>query len=117
MNMSNSTEERPWGSYEVLQDHATCKVKRICVKPGKRLSYQYHHNRSETWVFVSGNGNVVLNDEVQPVSPGCVIQISQMVKHRVHNTGTGDLEFIVVQLGSYFGEDDIVRVEDDFGRV
>ena len=112
-----SIEERPWGSYTVLQDCEVCKVKRIKVLPGKRLSYQYHHNRAETWVFITGNGTVVINDELQPVAPGCVVQIPQMDKHRVHNTGVGNLEFIEVQLGSYFGEDDIVRIEDDFGRV
>ena len=113
----SAPEERPWGAYTVLQDSPNCKVKRIKVLPGKRLSYQYHHNRAETWVFISGRGTVLINDDLQPVSPGCVVQILQLDKHRVHNTGIESLEFIEVQLGSYFGEDDIVRIEDDFGRA
>ncbi len=110
-------EERPWGKYVVLHDSDDCKVKRITVKPGQRLSYQYHHKRSEIWTFVCGEGIVTLNDVDILVKEKTVVQIGMGDRHRVHNTGDKILEFIEVQLGSYFGEDDIVRLEDDFGRA
>ena len=101
-------EYRPWGYYEILKEKTNYKVKRITVKPGERLSYQYHHKRSEVWTIVSGKATITLD--------GDTILISQGTKHRVKNKGQDDLVFIEVQHGSYFGEDDIVRIEDDYNR-
>jgi mannose-6-phosphate isomerase len=110
------TDERPWGRYEVLLDADYCKVKRLWVKPGQRPSYQYHHKRSEVWTVVAGSGIVVLDDEPRAVAAGNTIIVPVGVKHRIENTGSEDLVFIEVQHGSYFGEDDIVRIEDDYKR-
>jgi mannose-6-phosphate isomerase len=108
--------ERPWGRYEVLQEGATYKVKSIHVNPGKRLSYQRHQKRSEHWYVTDGSGEVTLDGKVQVVSRGSIIEIPQGMLHRISNTRDRELIFIEVQTGSYFGEDDIERVEDDFGR-
>ena len=108
--------ERPWGRYEVLQEGATYKVKSIHVNPGKRLSYQRHQKRSEHWYVTDGSGEVTLDGKVQVVSRGSIFEIPQGMLHRISNTGDRELIFIEVQTGSYFGEDDIERVEDDFGR-
>jgi mannose-6-phosphate isomerase len=108
--------ERPWGRYEVLQEGATYKVKSIHVHPGKRLSYQRHQKRSEHWYVTDGSGEVTLDGKMQVVSRGSIIEIPQGMLHRISNTGDRELIFIEVQTGSYFGEDDIERVEDDFGR-
>jgi len=108
--------ERPWGRYEVLQEGATYKVKSIHVNPGKRLSYQRHQKRSEHWYVTDGSGEVTLDGKVQVVSRGSIIEIPQGMLHRISNTGNSELILIEVQTGSYFGEDDIERIEDDFGR-
>jgi mannose-6-phosphate isomerase len=100
----------------VLQEGATYKVKSIHVLPGKRLSYQRHQKRSEHWYVTDGNGEVTLDGKVQEVSRGSIIQVPQGSLHRISNTGSNELIFIEVQTGTYFGEDDIERVEDDFGR-
>ena len=109
-------EKRPWGSFFVIQESSSYKIKRIEVNPGQRLSYQYHNKRSEVWVIIQGTGNVTLNDIERKYSKGDTILIPQGMKHRIKNTGTEDTIFIEVQTGSYFGEDDIVRIEDDYNR-
>ncbi len=111
------TEQRPWGHYVVLADEADHKVKRIVVDPGSRLSLQYHHQRAEHWSIVSGEGVVTRGDDRIPVRAGTDVAIPAGARHRVENTGKEPLVFIEVQRGSYFGEDDIVRLHDDFGRV
>lgn len=109
---------RPWGTYTVLSDEADHKVKRIEVLPGARLSYQQHARRAEHWFFISGRGNVVLDGRDVAVRAGTAVDIELQMPHRVENTdGTEPLVFIEVQHGTYFGEDDIVRLEDDFGRA
>ena len=108
--------DRPWGRYEVLQEGATYKVKSIHVLPGRRLSYQRHQKRSEHWYVTDGAGEVTLNGKVVKVSRGSIITVPQGCAHRMSNTGESELIFIEVQTGSYFGEDDIERIEDDFGR-
>src|SRR5579862_9619548 len=110
-------DERPWGSYEVLVDAPDHKVKQIVVKPGKRLSYQMHARRSEHWFIVRGAGVVTLDDVCLDVRAGSTIDVALGASHRIENTGVADLVFVEVQHGEYFGEDDIVRLEDDFGRV
>src|SRR5205823_1960989 len=109
-------EERPWGRFEVLKDETLFKSKKISIWPGQRLSYQSHAKRTEHWVIVNGVGEVTLNDEIHRLKPGDHILIPQGAKHRMSNPGLGVLEFIEIQLGSYFGEDDIVRYSDDYGR-
>tara|TARA_Y100000593_G_scaffold74496_1_gene137166 strand:- start:169 stop:528 length:360 start_codon:yes stop_codon:yes gene_type:complete len=114
--MSNYYEERPWGSFEHLLDEEYCKVKRIIVKPGQRLSYQFHYKRSEAWVIVQGTATVTLNGEDIEYTNGQIVDIPVRTKHRVRNDSKEDLIFIETQTGTYFGEDDIVRIEDDYGR-
>ena len=109
---------RPWGMYVVLDDAAADhKVKRIVVEPGKRLSYQQHAKRSEHWFVVTGIATVILNGTEQQVGPGQSIDIPVGTAHRCENRGSEQVVFVEVQHGTYFGEDDIVRLEDDFGRA
>ena len=111
-------DERPWGGYVVLDDgSADHKVKRITVAPGKRLSYQRHARRSEHWFIVAGTAKVTLDGAEHLVEAGSAIDIPQGTAHRCENPGDEPLVFIEVQHGSYFGEDDIVRLEDDYGRA
>ena len=110
-------EERPWGRYDVLADCDDHKVKRITVRPGKRLSYQRHAHRAEHWFVVSGSGTVTLDDRAIDVVAGVAVDVPVGAAHRVESTGAEDLVFIEVQHGESFEEDDIVRLEDDFGRA
>jgi mannose-6-phosphate isomerase len=110
-------DRRPWGSYTVLDGTDTYKVKRIEVLPGKRLSYQSHDRRAEHWFVVAGIAKVTLNGQESLVKAGESIDIDVRDAHRVENPDEAEtLIFIEVQTGDYFGEDDIVRLEDDFGR-
>jgi mannose-6-phosphate isomerase len=111
------SDERPWGSFTVLDDAEGYKVKRMVVRPGKRLSYQRHAHRSEHWFVVHGRGRVLMDGSTVELTEGMAIDIPVTVAHRIENDGEEDLVFIEVQHGDYFGEDDIVRLEDDFGRV
>tara|TARA_B100000424_G_C22733828_1_gene397689 strand:+ start:285 stop:629 length:345 start_codon:yes stop_codon:yes gene_type:complete len=113
----NYKESRPWGTFENLLDTDYCKVKKIIIKPGQAPSYQYHFKRSEIWVVVKGKGQLKLDNEISPVETGQTIYIPLKSKHQIKNTGDKDLIFIEIQQGSYFGEDDIVRLEDNYGRV
>lgn len=109
-------EIRPWGKFEVLRDTADFKSKVITVDPGAQISYQSHAKRAEHWTIIKGRGEVVLNDEIIPVHAGSHVFIPLQAKHRIRNTGKDPLTFVEVQLGTYFGEDDIVRYEDSYGR-
>jgi mannose-6-phosphate isomerase len=109
-------DERPWGNYTVLSDEDDHKVKRVVVHPGKRLSYQTHARRAEHWYVVSGTATVTLDGEDHEVPAGRSVDIGQGMAHRCANQGDEDVVFIEVQRGDYFGEDDIIRLEDDFGR-
>lgn len=108
---------RPWGEYWVLEDVETHKVKRILVNPGGRLSLQYHHKRGEVWTIVSGTGTITIDKEVKDYTAGQVAQIPQGAVHRIENNTNEPVVFIEVQYGTYFGEDDIVRLEDDYNRI
>lgn len=111
-------DRRPWGSYTVLDEGAGFKVKRIEVLPGKRLSYQKHLHRAEHWFIVQGTARVTLNDETYDLEENRAIDIAIGDKHRVENPEPDrTLIFIEVQKGDYLGEDDIIRFEDDFGRI
>jgi mannose-6-phosphate isomerase-like protein (cupin superfamily) len=106
--------ERPWGTYTVLSDDAPDhKVKRIVVYPGKRLSYQRHGKRAEHWFFLSGTAEVTLDGVVIERTAGQVIDIPVETNHRVANAGTDNVVFIEVQHGTYFGEDDIGRADEE----
>jgi mannose-6-phosphate isomerase-like protein (cupin superfamily) len=110
-------DRRPWGTFTVLDEGDGFKVKRIEVLPGKRLSYQKHAQRAEHWVVVQGTAKVTLDDEEINVRAGEAIDIGVGSAHRVENADTELLVFIEVQRGPYLGEDDIVRLQDDFGRA
>ncbi len=118
--MSNTelyTENRPWGSFTILEETDTYKTKRIDVNPGKRLSYQSHERRDELWIIVAGKAKITLDDEDHFLKYGENIVIKTKQKHRIENVGNEICSFIEVQTGTYFGEDDIVRYEDDFERA
>ncbi len=110
-------DRRPWGTFTVLDEEDGFKVKRIEVLPGKRLSYQKHTQRAEHWVVVQGTAKVTLDDREIIVKAGEAIDIAVGSAHRVENPGEAVLVFIEVQRGNYLGEDDIVRLQDDFGRA
>jgi len=110
-------DRRPWGTFTVLDEGDTFKVKRIEVLPGKRLSYQKHAQRAEHWVVVEGIAKVTLDDRDIIVEKSEAIDIPIGSAHRVENPGDELLVFIEVQRGSYLGEDDIIRLQDDFGRA
>lgn len=108
---------RPWGAYDSIDNGARFQVKRITVKPGATLSLQMHHHRAEHWIVVSGTAEVTRGDEVILLSENQSTYIPLGVTHRLKNPGKLPLELIEVQSGSYLGEDDIVRFEDQYGRA
>ena len=107
---------RPWGSVQALEDGERYQVKRLVVKAGERLSLQMHHHRSEHWIVVRGTAKVTINDQIKTVHENESIYIPLGATHRLENPGKIPLELIEVQTGSYLGEDDIVRIEDDYKR-
>ena len=117
MDTSPKFDRRPWGTFTVLDEGENFKVKRIEVLPGKRLSYQKHAQRAEHWFVVQGSARVTLDDREITVASGEAIDIAVGSAHRVENPGDELLVFIEVQRGTYLGEDDIVRLQDDFGRT
>jgi len=108
---------RPWGSYTVLEDAADCKVKRLTVKPGQVLSLQFHRRRSEHWTVVRGSARVRVGANEFVLERNQSTYIPMGIVHRLENPGSEDLHLIETQCGDYFGEDDIVRLEDVYGRV
>ncbi len=112
----HTTVHRPWGSYTVLEDAPDCKVKRLTVKPGQVLSLQMHHRRSEHWTVVRGTAKVRVGDEEKLLHRNQSVYIPMETKHRLENPTDEDIALIEVQCGDYFGEDDIVRYEDVYGR-
>jgi mannose-6-phosphate isomerase-like protein (cupin superfamily) len=110
-------EERPWGNYTVLHAHETCQVKRLVVNPGKRISLQSHKFRAEHWFIVSGHGIAELDGKKIEMGPGDSIDIPTGSKHRISSSVSCPLIFVEVQTGSSFDEGDIVRYEDDYGRL
>ncbi|MCB1053545.1 MAG: mannose-1-phosphate guanylyltransferase/mannose-6-phosphate isomerase [Acidobacteria bacterium] len=115
--VNHLTVVRPWGSFTQLIEAPGFKVKRLDVKPGKRLSLQMHHQRDEHWVVVRGQAIVVRGDQTHQLNTNDYIFISKKVQHRIENATDQPLTIIEVQLGPYLGEDDIVRFSDDFGRA
>jgi mannose-6-phosphate isomerase len=109
-------EVRPWGRFETLSESGSHKVKRIYVNPGSRLSYQRHEKRAEHWFIVSGLAKATHNGVESTLKAGDSLDIAIGDLHRIENIGTDLVVFIEVQTGSYFGEDDIERIEDDYSR-
>ena len=114
--MSADDSQRPWGRYEILQDTPTFKVKTIWVEPGHRLSLQRHQKRQEHWFIVSGVADVVLGEEKFKRYPNETVDVAVGQLHRIGNSGTEVMVFVEVQTGTYFGEDDIERIQDDYAR-
>ena len=115
---SSLFEERPWGSFAILDEGENYKVKRLEVLPGKRLSYQRHSRRAEHWYVVRGTAKVTLNDAEILVPTGEALDIPLGAAHRIENSAADEkLVIIETQTGDYFGEDDIERLDDDFGRA
>ena len=108
--------DRPWGWYENLQNDERYKVKRLFIRPNQKISLQYHNQRDEHWVVVSGNGKLELNDEVKNISIGDYIFVPVSSKHRITG-GNGGIMIIEIQLGKLCDEEDIVRIQDDYGRI
>lgn len=107
---------RPWGKYTVLEEGERYKIKRITVLPGKRLSLQRHYHRSEHWVVVRGTAHITVDGKEKLLQPGESVFVPAGLSHRLENPGKVVLELIETQIGEYLGEDDIERIEDDFGR-
>lgn len=108
---------RPWGYYQILSDAPDHKVKRIVVEKGGCLSLQRHQQRSEHWFAVSGTGVANVSGKIISLKKGVAVDVLQGAVHRLENTGSADLVVIEVQTGTYFGEDDIERLEDKYGRA
>jgi len=115
--ITQESSQRPWGYYVVLADMPDHKVKRIHIKPGKRLSLQRHKHRAEHWHILTGTAIVTRNNEQLTLHPGDSVDIPKGAIHRIENPGPNEMYFTEVQQGDYFGEDDIERLEDDFGRA
>jgi mannose-6-phosphate isomerase len=117
-NRGMRTEERrPWGGFLILEERSTHKLKRIWIHAGHRLSYQKHLKRSEHWVIVEGKAKVILDGREMLLEPGDCIHIPQGLAHRIGNIGENILTFIEIQRGDDFSEDDVIRLEDDYGRA
>jgi mannose-6-phosphate isomerase len=114
--MALESEERPWGSWHVIDVAEGYKIKRIHVNPGSRLSLQSHEHRSEHWVVIQGEATCEINGEVSVVRHDESIDVPLGARHRLGNQGAEELVIVEVQLGGYTGEDDICRYEDDYGR-
>ena len=114
--MAEQSADRPWGSWHVLDEGDGYKVKRIDVQPHQRLSYQTHARRSEHWVVVSGKATCVIEGRTQIAGPGDYVDVALGQAHRISNDEDEPLVIIEIQRGEYTGEDDIVRLDDDYGR-
>jgi len=115
--MQQITESRPWGSYTILDESENHKTKRIEVNPRQRLSYQSHQKRAELWLVIAGTAVITLDGVEHELAYGHKIEIAVGQKHRVENRSDCLLNFIEIQTGSYFGEDDIIRYQDDYARA
>lgn len=111
------SDERPWGHWETVLEAPSYKVKRVTVLPGKRLSYQTHARRAEHWFVVEGRALATLDGREVPLEPGGALDVPRGAAHRIANVGREPMVFIEVQRGEYLGEDDIKRLEDDYGRT
>lgn len=112
----HTTAHRPWGTYTILEENSGYKVKQITVRPGAKLSYQYHHHRSEHWIVVRGIATITIDDKTFKLSANESTYIPKEARHRLSNEEMEELVIIEAQVGSYLGEDDIVRLQDDYKR-
>jgi mannose-1-phosphate guanylyltransferase len=112
----HTTAYRPWGTLTILEECPHYRVNQITVRPGAKLSLQYHHHRSEHWIIVQGTATVTINDKTFELHENESTFIPKESKHRLTNSGQTDLVIIEAQVGSYIGEDDIVRLQDDYQR-
>ncbi len=115
--MKQYTENRPWGSFTILEEGEGFKVKRITVNIGHKLSLQYHNYRSEHWTVIQGAATVTLGTKIFKLSKDNSVYIPMNERHSLANEGGEVMQIIEVQIGKYLGEDDIVRLEDNYGRV
>jgi mannose-6-phosphate isomerase-like protein (cupin superfamily) len=115
--VSTTSDTRPWGSWHIIDAGDGFQVKRIVVHPQSRLSYQTHEHRAEHWVVVAGKATCTIDGETIVAGPGDCVDIAVGQPHRIANAEDETLVIIEVQRGSYLGEDDIVRLEDDYGRT
>ena len=115
--MTKEKNKFPWGTAKVLTEGENYRVKKISVDPKSRQSYQSHEHRAESWLIVSGEGKITIDDTESKVTPAAIVMISIGMKHRIENTSAVEpLVFIETQFGAYIGEDDIIRYDDDYGR-
>ena len=115
--MSQYSENRPWGSFHVLEEMPGFKVKRIVVKEGGRLSLQSHKHRAEHWTVVDGTATITVDTRVEAMKRGQAVDIPLGAKHRLENLHKGEVTLIEVQFGDYLGEDDIIRYDDAYART
>ncbi|MBI4667675.1 MAG: phosphomannose isomerase type II C-terminal cupin domain [Elusimicrobia bacterium] len=115
--MKELSDARPWGKWVILDQAPGYKVKRIEILPGRRVSLQKHRRRSERWTIVQGAALVICGKQTMRLKAGQSCAIARGCPHRIANRGRSKLVFIEVQTGGYLGEDDIVRLEDDYGRI
>jgi mannose-6-phosphate isomerase len=113
---AGQSDERPWGSWKVIEADPAFVVKVIEVKTGERLSLQYHNHRSEHWVVVTGSGKVTIGGDILQVERGTHIYVPRETKHRISNDGDQKMVLVEIQFGERLEEDDIVRVADDYAR-
>jgi mannose-6-phosphate isomerase-like protein (cupin superfamily) len=113
---TGQSDERPWGSWKVIEANTAFAVKTIKVNPGKRLSLQIHNHRSEHWVVVAGKGTVTIGGDTVKVERGDHVYVPRETKHRIANEGDQILVFVEVQFGDQMAENDIIRLEDDYAR-
>jgi mannose-6-phosphate isomerase-like protein (cupin superfamily) len=117
INTKQSKTERPWGSYEILCKGAGYQSKRLMINSGQRLSLQTHKHRDEQWVIAKGTAKVTIGDKVITLGKGQSAEVPRTIQHRIENISDIDsLEIIEVQIGDYIDEEDIIRLEDDYGR-
>lgn len=116
-NFSSNTVHRPWGCYTIIEKKNLYQIKRIVISPKQRLSLQLHQYRNEHWIITKGFGKATLGNQFISLHENEHIYIPKLTKHRIANSGDYPLEFIEVQTGNYLEEDDIVRFEDDYGRI
>jgi mannose-6-phosphate isomerase len=109
--------QRPWGFVEVLADEPDHRVTRLTINPGGRLSLQRHQRRLEHWYVIKGFGTATLGDKKVKLAPGVSVDVPVKTVHRIESTGSEPFVMIEIQRGEYFGEDDIERFEDDYGRI
>ncbi|MQW78112.1 cupin domain-containing protein [Nocardioides sp. dk4132] len=114
--MAGESAERPWGAWHVLDEGDGFKVKRIDVQPHQRLSYQTHEHRAEHWFIVAGKATCVIDGVTVIAGPGETVDVAVGQAHRITNEEDELLQIVEIQMGRYTGEDDIVRLEDDYGR-